>query len=44
MSSLIMANALCMLGLTEGKRMQRVWKAHDEQALLCSPGTLGLGL
>lgn len=32
-----MANALCMLGLMEGKRMQRVWKALDEQALLCDP-------
>lgn len=37
MSSIIMANALYMLGLTEGKRKQRVWKALDEQVLLCDP-------
>lgn len=44
MSSIFMANALCMLGSTEGKRTQRVWKVLDEQVLLCDPRTLGLGL
>lgn len=43
MSSLIIANALCMLGLTEGKKMQCVWKALDEQALLCDPRASGPG-